>query len=321
MAHIASVYETSLTEVLALAETPAATLADLEVAAEVLGERVRAHGDTVHRLARGMAEARRYLGPEDMNRFVAAIVGGRITSSLVTEQFLALFAASWESLSSPEQGESQRSESSRWIGLIDRALKPADIIRDCEALVGDITEFRYGVRPTVEIKGSEDYAFAQIPGHLEYIITELLKNAFRAVLERRLGKAPVEVTIAPLPESPDDAKGGEFTQGVTIRIRDQGGGIPPEVLKNIWDFSFTTFNEDHIQSALLSEEEGEMDSFSVIANNAGGSTLAGLGYGLPLGRAYAEYFGGSIEVVSMWGWGTDVYLSLKGIGGRGYKTT
>jgi hypothetical protein len=33
-----------------------------------------------------------------------------------------------------------------------------------------------------------------------------------------------------------------------------------------------------------------------------------------LGRAYAEYFGGGIAVQSMWGWGTDVYLSLRGVG-------
>jgi signal transduction histidine kinase len=44
------------------------------------------------------------------------------------------------------------------------------------------------------------------------------------------------------------------------------------------------------------------------------NSLAGLGYGLPLGRAYAEYFGGGIEVQSLWGWGTDVYLSLRGVG-------
>jgi len=35
---------------------------------------------------------------------------------------------------------------------------------------------------------------------------------------------------------------------------------------------------------------------------------------LPLGRAYAEYFGGGIAVQSMFGWGTDVYLTLQGIG-------
>lgn len=56
-----------------------------------------------------------------------------------------------------------------------------------------------------------------------------------------------------------------------------------------------------------------MDALNAISG-AGGSSLAGLGYGLPLGRAYAEYFGGGIAVQSLWGWGTDVYLSLRGVG-------
>jgi len=57
-----------------------------------------------------------------------------------------------------------------------------------------------------------------------------------------------------------------------------------------------------------------MDAVMAVGGPVGGSSLAGLGYGLPLGRAYAEYFGGGIAVQSLWGWGTDVYLSLRGVG-------
>ena len=56
------------------------------------------------------------------------------------------------------------------------------------------------------------------------------------------------------------------------------------------------------------------DPYSVIASAGPGGSLAGLGYGLPLGRAYAEYFGGGIAVQSLYGWGTDAYLTLRGIG-------
>ncbi|CAI5965918.1 unnamed protein product [Closterium sp. NIES-64] len=37
---------------------------------------------------------------------------------------------------------------------------------------------------------------------------------------------------------------------------------------------------------------------------------AGYGYGLPISRLYARYFGGDLQVVSMEGYGTDVYLHL-----------
>jgi hypothetical protein len=59
-----------------------------------------------------------------------------------------------------------------------------------------------------------------------------------------------------------------------------------------------------------------MDALNAMSGPGGDGahSLAGLGYGLPLGRAYAEYFGGGIAVQSLWGWGTDVYLSLRGVG-------
>ncbi len=42
--------------------------------------------------------------------------------------------------------------------------------------------------------------------------------------------------------------------------------------------------------------------------------MAGLGFGLKLARLYATYFGGSLHLYSMHGYGTDVYLRLSKIG-------
>lgn len=103
--------------------------------------------------------------------------------------------------------------------------------------------------------------------------------------------------------------------GVSIRIRDRGGGISSDVLPNIWSYSFTTFSDEDELPGQTSGS-GNMDALNAISGAGGGegSSIAGLGYGLPLGRAYAEYFGGGIAVQSLYGWGCDVYLRLKGLG-------
>jgi C4-dicarboxylate-specific signal transduction histidine kinase len=44
--------------------------------------------------------------------------------------------------------------------------------------------------------------------------------------------------------------------------------------------------------------------------------MAGLGFGLPMTRVYAEYFGGGLEMATMHGYGTDVYLRLNHIGNK-----
>jgi signal transduction histidine kinase len=327
-------YMHSLSTLLPWAQKEIKTLRDEDEFTSVMAHLVETHAETIPVLARGFLQARKYIAPEQVTKFLDEHLRARIGTRLIAEQHLALHASSQPHVQGavPEHGDG-------YIGVIDTELCPATIIGHCETTVGDICEFQYGVRPTVVMNGELDYTFAQIPVHLYYILTELLKNAFRATIEQRMEREPIEITIAPLPEfsrpsigvdtgadgvkSSGDIKTetariapmSQSTPGVTIRIRDRGGGISPTNYERIWTYSFTTFNDEQIHSALRGSEKSEntVDALSVIAN-PGGSSLAGLGYGLPLGRAYAEYFGGGIALQSLWGWGTDVYLSLRGVG-------
>jgi hypothetical protein len=84
-------------------------------------------------------------------------------------------------------------------------------------------------------------------------------------------------------------------------------------LPNIWSYSFTTFDNEEAAAA-ANDSGGSAGLNTISASGTDASSIAGLGYGLPLSRAYAEYFGGGIAIQSMYGWGTDVYLTLQGIG-------
>lgn len=278
------------------------------------------HSNTIPLIAKGLLEVRNYVSANTVTSFLDEHLRARIGTRLIAEQHLALNDAS--------QRHSRKDAQSTNVGVIDTALRPADIIRDCESFVGEMVEFKYGVRPTVVIDGVPDTQIAYIPSHLEYILTELLKNSFRAVAEEGNEHEPIVVTIAPSPEYPsskpirNEDQGERSTQsmsvdgldqaapGVTIRIRDRGGGISPEHYANLWSYGFTTFTTEEADDAVSSMTDPHM----VIAGAGPGGSLAGLGYGLPLSRAYAEYFGGGIAVQSLWGWGTDVYLTLRGVG-------
>lgn len=291
-----------------------------------MADLVQTHADTIPILARGFLECRKYISPSEVTKFLDEHLRARIGTRLIAEQHIALHLSSQPHCNGNNQYAQDGSSTS--IGVIDTALRPAEIIRQCESFVSEICELKYGVRPTVIINGQPDTRLAYVPTHLEYILTELLKNAFRATVESGKEREPIEVTIAAAPDpspsplesirldtatalSQGDSISSNTLPGVTIRIRDHGGGISPDNLPNIWAYSFTTFGDEE----LLDLSNGNADALNAISGAGGeSSSLAGLGYGLPLGRAYAEHFGGGIMVQSLWGWGTDVYLKLRGLG-------
>ncbi|RYP65515.1 hypothetical protein DL771_008272 [Monosporascus sp. 5C6A] len=297
----------------------------------VLAELVATHDQTIPILAqKGFLECRRYISPPEVTKFLDKHLRTRIGTRLIAEQHIALHYSSAPHFD-PSASPTPCPEHPTYIGVIDTALSPAAIVDTCAGFVADICELKYGVRPHWIIDGEPETTFAFVPMHLEYIATELLKNAFRATIENRQTREPIVITIAPEPpdagpprvtlDPPAEDKGAfksdaikpldDNAPGVTIRIRDRGGGIAPEVLPNIWSYSFTTFNEEED----FPSDGSSHDALGIIsAASGGGSSIAGLGYGLPLSRAYAEYFGGGIALQSLYGWGTDVYLRLKGVG-------
>ena len=101
-----------------------------------------------------------------------------------------------------------------------------------------------------------------------------------------------------------------------FRISDRGGGISDGIFKDIFKYSFSTTQKEEEESYLRNENGNGAFNALVQASNAHGlvaGTLSGYGFGLPSCLAYAKFLGGSLNVIPMHGFGTDVFLKLSHI--------
>jgi len=178
-----------------------------------------------------------------------------------------------------------------WVGIICAQTSPLDVAKEAARDAAAICRQTFGEPPPVQYDGRLNLRFKYIPSHLHHIFFELFKNSFRASIEahgnKGKGLPPVNVIVA----------GG--MEDVAIRISDEGGGIPRSAINRIWTYAYTT---------------ARAQTSTTVEN---GDIMAGLGYGLPLSRLYARYFGGELQVLSLEGYGTDAYIHLSRLGTHG----
>ncbi|KAI0822651.1 26S proteasome subunit P45 [Trametes gibbosa] len=326
------------------------TLEDNARFIEQLSELVQSHANDIPAMAKGFQECARYLTPDQISEFLDSTIRNRIAVRLIAEQHIAIS----RDLARGDGGGSH-------LGVVDLACSPKEMIGVCGSFVSDLCEATLGASPQIVIDGDVDATFAYVPVHLEYILTEILKNSFRATVEwhqRHHSYAstapipPVVITIAapyPDPTGPSASGSPARARYLSIRVRDQGGGVPPANMTRIFSYSFTTAGRDAERNGSTAsgggggsmwDDEG-MGGGPYAAQHIGGSaaidgggsgaghggglfseiagrgvqmgmgTIAGLGYGLPMSRLYARYFGGLLEFKSLDGWGSDVFIKLR----------
>eukprot|EP00871_Galdieria_phlegrea_P000527 jgi/Galph1/1475/GphlegSOOS_G153.1 len=219
----------------------------------------------------------------DLDSFVDQMLNSRIGRRMIAEQHVMLHE--------PRPG---------FVGVINTHCSPMECLKIVYHECSRICFRQYGIQVPVEMHGSVT-TIPYIPNHLHYILLELLKNAMRAVAERhRKYNTSSLTTSRDVP--PIQVLLSEGPRQVTIRISDQGGGVPLDVLPSIFCYGFSTMNR--------MKEEDEGDWSLLVQRQSVDGPMAGLGFGLPLSRLYAQYFGGNLQLVSMDGYGTDVYIHL-----------
>lgn len=302
-----------------------ASIADLDAEWEftcALERQTQVLVDVIPTIAQGFLECHSYMPREERTAFINDLIRSRIGLRVIGEQHVALsyqFREEQKNQNFCDDVDKQQEKQSNqdvWVGAIHTKLQPARMMEQCAQMVQNMCEVHYGTAPEYYVDGDVKETMSYIPSHFEYITCELLKNAFRATVEysqstRRSSHPPIQITIT---------KGEGY---VGVRIRDQGGGISKENMGNVFEYSWSSMKSD----------ASEIDSFSRTSNSnelsmAGmslqsslalqqglGGPIAGLGFGLPMGRLYASYFGGSLDIVSMEGYGCDVFLKLRSIEG------
>jgi len=141
--------------------------------------------------------------------------------------------------------------------------------------------------PEIIIQGDLCETLTYVPAVLQYMLTEIFKNACRAVVDKHAGHGYDDV----LPPVLCNIEGS--SDGLVIKISDEGRGMSSHQLDQIWDFLYTTY-----------KHSAWTDSKSQPAS------LAGYGVGLPLSRMYARYLGGDLVASSKLGQGTEVCIHL-----------
>ncbi|XP_066391315.1 pyruvate dehydrogenase (acetyl-transferring) kinase, mitochondrial-like [Miscanthus floridulus] len=175
------------------------------------------------------------------------------------------------------------------IGLINTRLSPIQVAQAACEDARAICLREYGSAPDINIYGDPNFTFPYVTHHLHLMLFELVKNSLRAVQERYMNSdkdvPPVRIIVA------------DGEEDVTIKVSDEGGGIPRSGLPRIFTYLYST-----------AKNPPELDRPNV------GVTMAGYGFGLPISRLYARYFGGDLQIISMEGYGTDAYLHLSRLG-------
>jgi len=222
-----------------------------------------------------------------LNRFFIS----RVSTRILTDNYIVM-----------------RKNETGYTGVVRREFCPYEIVESLTETFVRLTRSVYGVAPEVEIRGNLSCTLDYIPQHVSFMVQELLKNALRATVERHCSEtvrngSGKSRTIPPVVV---ELQKGDFH--IIIKISDQGGGMTKKMQQQAWQYGWTSVRQETSISSLPQESRIPFDSPPT--TELGGRQLAGFGFGLPLTRLHAQYFGGDFFMQALPGHGTDMYLLL-----------
>ena len=162
--------------------------------------------------------------PLDVQSFLDRFYMSRIGIRMLIGQHAALLHSTLNPSSTPEE----------YVGVICTKTVLRKIALDAAENAKMVCQDNYGLfgGPEIRLVGNDDVEFMYVPSHLHHMLFELLKNSLRAVVERFGVDADsypdIKVVVA------------EGNEDITIKISDEGGGIPRSGMPLIWTYLYTT---------------------------------------------------------------------------------
>ncbi|XP_057217143.1 pyruvate dehydrogenase kinase, isozyme 3b isoform X3 [Triplophysa rosa] len=185
------------------------------------------------------------------------------------------------------------------IGSIDPACNVAEVVRDAYETAKMLCEQYYMMAPELNIKENNSKTpqkpiqVVYVPSHLFHMLFELFKNSMRATVElyenSSEGLPPVKALVTLGKED------------LSIKISDQGGGVPLRKIDRLFNYMYSTAPTPRLDPTQTTVP------------------LAGFGYGLPISRLYARYFQGDLKLYSVEGVGTDAVIYLKALSSESFE--
>jgi pyruvate dehydrogenase kinase 2/3/4 len=165
-------------------------------------------------------------------------------------------------------------------GILETRCSP---VGRCRALAEETRawmEKEHGCAPHIEVVGDPTQTFTFVPSHIRFIVGTLLRNSSVATLRHHHQRQNAGTLEAGVPLPPVKVIVAVSDDAVQIKLADEAGGIKRSSLINVWSYR-------SLQSSWWQPPDG---------------------LSLPIARLYCKYFGGSLDLVPIEGYGTDCYV-------------
>ncbi|KAA0720282.1 [Pyruvate dehydrogenase (acetyl-transferring)] kinase isozyme 3, mitochondrial [Triplophysa tibetana] len=233
------------------------------------------HNDVVPTMAQGVVEYKAKFGfdpfiSSNVQYFLDRFYTSRISFRMLINQHTLLF------------GDAACQAQPKHIGGIDPACNVAAVVRDAYETAKMLCEQYYMMAPELDIIEINSKT-PQKP----------IQNSMRATVEL------YEISGEGLP--PVKALVTLGKEDLSIKISDQGGGVPLRKIERLFNYMYSTAPTPRL----------DLTQTNV--------PLAGFGYGLPISRLYARYFQGDLKLYSVEGVGTDAVIYLKALSSESFE--